>query len=272
MAVTVAALVAFTARAWRIKTNGAEKQIAAAAQPTPVAGAPLQGGQRARSRLHNRLTLQPEADRLRRQLGQRFLASGREVSTLIGTVTFGAERQTARIVRRQDDDDERLTIALNGGPPTLTWSGLDGAKSNGSPATGATRALIERLALDSPDQFILAQLRGSAYFTVSRLVRPSEAGGTDSYAGPVWNVVRISEPADRTQNRPQSSWRLYYLNAATGLIDKALSQEQGQTITAEFSGWVNQGGETIPTRIVWKMNNQTMMELAVTNVTHSPRQ
>ncbi|MGH9852006.1 MAG: hypothetical protein ACREBD_19395, partial [Blastocatellia bacterium] len=85
-AITVVALVAFTARAWRIKTNGAEKQAAAAAQPMLAAGTPLQGGQRARSRLHGRLTLQPEADRLRRQLGQRFLASGREMSTLIGTV------------------------------------------------------------------------------------------------------------------------------------------------------------------------------------------
>lgn len=272
MAVTVVALVAFTARAWRIKTNSTEKRVAAA-QPIPAVGAPLlQGGQRARSRLHGRLTLQPEADRLRRQLGQRFLASGREVSTLIGTVTLGTERHTARIVRRQDDDDERLTIALNGGPPALTWSGLDGAKSNGNPATGATRALIERLALDSPDQFILSQLRGSAYFTVSRLVRPSEAGSSDGYAGPVWNVVRISEPSGAAQSRPQSSWRLYYVNSATGLIDKALSREQGQTITAEFSGWANQGGETLPTRITWKLNNQVVMDLAITNVTHSPKQ
>ncbi|MGH9843174.1 MAG: hypothetical protein ACREEM_30925, partial [Blastocatellia bacterium] len=222
--------------------------------------------------LQNRLALQPEADKLRRRLGQRFLAPGREVSTLVGTVTLGSDRQMVRLVRSQDDDDERLTIALSGGPPTLTWSGIDGAKSNGSPATGATRALIERLALDSPDQFILAQLRGSAYFTVSRLVRPSEAGGSDSYAGPVWNVVRISEPSGAAQNRPQSTWRLYYINAATGLIDKALSQEQGQTITAEFSGWANQGGETLPTRVTWKLNDQTVMDLAITNVTHSLKQ
>jgi hypothetical protein len=205
-------------------------------------------------------------------LGQRFLAPGREVSTLIGMVTVGTDRQTVRIVRSQDDDDERLTIALGGGPPSHTWSGLDGAKSNGGAATGSLRSIIERLALDSPDQFVLAQLRGAAYFTVARSVRPAEAGGSIGYTGPVWDLVRVAEPSHLTQNRPQSLWRLYHINSATGLIDKVVSQEQGQTITAEVSNWATQSGETIPTRIVWKLNNQTVMELTLTNVTHSPRQ
>lgn len=260
IAVSIIALVTFTARAWWPAKNSTTSQ-AVAAQPTP-----------ARSHAQNRLALQPEADRQRRRLGQRFLASGREVSTLVGALTLGADRQTVRIVRSQDNDDERLTIALGGGPAALTWSGVDGAKLNGGPATGNLRTLVERLALDSPDQFILAQLRGASYFTVARNVRPAEAGGSDNYSGPVWDLVRVAEPAHLTQNRPQSRWRLYYINSATGLIEKVVSQEQGQTITAEFSSWVNQSGETIPTRTVWKLNEQTIMELTLTNVTHNPKQ
>jgi hypothetical protein len=261
MAIALIALVTFTARAWRAKTSSTTKQDASAAQPTP-----------ARGRSQNRLALQPEADKLRRRLGQRFLAPGREVSTLIGAVTLGADRQPVRIVRSQDDDDERLTIALGGGPPSLTWSGLEGARLNGNPATGSLRSLIERLALDSPDQFVLAQLRGAAYFTVARDVRPAEAGGSDNYTGPRWDLVRVAEPSRLTQNRPQSLWRLYHINSSTGLIEKVVSQEQGQTITAEISGWVTQNGETIPTRAVWKSNNQTIMELTLTSVTHNPKQ
>jgi hypothetical protein len=259
-AIAIITLVTLTARAWRDKTGSAARQNIAA-QPTP-----------ARGRSQIKLALQPEADKQRRRLGQRFLAPGREVATLIGMVTVGADRQTVRIVRSQDEDDERLTIALGGGPPTLTWSGLEGAKSNGSPATGSGRSLIERIALDSPDQFVLAQLRGAAYFTVARSVRPAEAGGSGNYTGPVWDLVRVAEPTRIGQNKPQSLWRLYHINSSTGLIDKVVSQEQGQTITAEISGWVNQNGETIPARTVWKLNGQTIMELSLTNVTHNPKQ
>lgn len=260
-AVAVITLVTFTAKAWRNKNGSAATKDIPAAQPTP-----------ARSRWQSRLGRQPEADKQRRRLGKRFLALGREVSVLTGTLTLGSERYTARITRSQDGDDERLTVALNGGGPTLTWSGLNGALSDGSPATGDLRSLVERIALDSPDQFVLAQIRGAAYYTVARMVRPSEAGGSNNYAGPVWDVVRISEPAVRTQNKPQSPWRLYHINAATGLIDKVVSQEQGQTITAEFSGWVNQGGEQAPARITWTQNKQVVMELSLNNIAHGPKQ
>ncbi len=261
MAVVAITLVVFTARAWWAETNLAAKQDGATAQPTP-----------ARGRLRTRLSLQPEADKLRRRLGQRFLAPGREVSVLLGSLTLGSERSTVRIVRSQDDDEERLTIALNGGQPALSWSSTDGARSGGNPAAGSLRELVERIALDSPDQFVLAQGRGASYYTVAHMVRPPEAGDSLDYKGPVWDVVRIGEPTSITQNKPQSLWRLYYINSATGLIDKILSREQGETITTEVSGWVNQGGEQVPTRLTWFRNRQMVMELTVNNVSHSPRQ
>jgi len=253
-------LVAFTARAWRDKNGFASRQDDVATQPNPMGG-----------RWRSGLAFQPEADKLRRRLGRRFLAPGREVSVLVGALTLGSERYIAQITRRQDDDDERVIIALNGGP-VGAWSGLNGALSDGAAATDSLRSLVERLALDSPDQFILAQLRGSAYYTVARMVRPSEAGDSDTYTGPLWNVVRVSEPPALTQNKPRSLWRLYYINTATGLIDKVISQEQGQTIVAEMSGWVPQNGEQIPTRISWTVNKQVVMEFSLTNVSLGPRQ
>lgn len=271
IAVLAIALVTFTAQAWWIGTVSSSKQEMAARLNTE-ASPTFQNPPRSRSRLHGRLSLQPEADKQRRRLGQRFFAPGREVSVLVGALTIGSERYTARITRIQDDDDERLTIALNGGGPTLTWSGLNGALSDGNAATGSLRALIERLALDSPDQFILAQLRGAAYYTVARDARPAEAGDADNYAGPRWDLVRVAEPINLSQNRPQSLWRLYFINSSTGLIDKVVSQEQGNTVTVDISGWVTQAGETIPTRVVWKRNNQAIMDLTITNVSHNPKQ
>jgi hypothetical protein len=187
-------------------------------------------------------------------------------------VTLGDDRRPARIIRSQDDDGERLTIALGSGSTTLSWSGADGAKSNGGEAAGDLREIIERLALDSPDQFIMAQLRGASYHTVARNVRPEEAGASLTYTGPVWDLVRVAEPSEIAQNGPQSPWRLYYINNSTGLIDKIVSEEQGQTITAEISGWVTQNGETIPTHTVWSLNGQTVMEFTLTNITYNPKQ
>jgi hypothetical protein len=262
IALVIIMLATFTALAWRNKNRSAAKpNLASLHQPTA-----------ARDRLNSRLARQPEAARLRHRLGNRFLAPGREVTTLIGALKIGAQQYTARITRSQADDGESLTVGLNGGPSTLTWDGKDGAKTGSSAANGETLALLERIALDSPDQFILAQLRGTNYYVVSHNARPSEAGAADNYAGPTWKIVRVSEPVDPTFAEPRSLWRLYYINTATGLIDKVLSQEQGETITAELSGWTSQDGEQVPTRITWTRNKQVVMELTLNNFGHGPKQ
>ena len=112
------------------------------------------------SRYHSRLAFQPEADRLRRRLGQRFVKAGREVSLLTGILTVGSERRPVNIVRTQDEKGELVAIT-GGGHRSLSWSSREGAFSAGNQATGAERSLIERIALDSPYQFIFAQIARS---------------------------------------------------------------------------------------------------------------
>ena len=129
--------------------------------------------------------------------------------------------------------------------------------------------MIERLALDNPDQFVLAQLRGAAYYTAARAVRPAGVGDSDDYQGPIWDVVQISEPANLT-TKPESIARLYYINNATGLIDKSLSRDQSGPIYAEFTDWVTLGGELLPLRTTWRLEKQVIMELILsTTVTRA---
>lgn len=240
-------------------------------KPSTAFPAP-QGSPGPRENLHSRLSLQPEADKLRRRLGRRFVAAGKERAMLTGTLTIGANTSPVRIVRTQNDDGEHVEIALAGLPASLTWTATEGARSGAGLANGIERLLIERLALDSPDQFILAQLRGASYYTVARQARPSEAGTSEDYTGPVWDIVRIAEPQRGTANRPQSLWRLYYINSSRGLIEKVVSREGADTILVEVSDWVERGGESVPTRTRWTRSGQFVMELSLTNVAHSSGQ
>jgi hypothetical protein len=240
-------------------------------KPSTIAVPPQARSTPLRAGFHHRLSLQPEANRLRLRLGQRFVAAGRELSILTGTLTIGPNTSPVRIVRTQTDEGESLEIVLTGLPAALTWTAVDGARSGAGLANGTERLLIERLALDSPDQFIQAQLRGASYYTVARNAIPAEAQGTDEYAGPVWDLVRIGEPSAGGANQPVSLSRLYYINSSTGLIDKIAYQEQGDAVIAEFSDWSNQAGELEPSHILWKRNNQTVMQLAIVNISHAAR-
>jgi hypothetical protein len=185
---------------------------------------------------------------------------------------LGGSSQPIRIVRTQDDEDvEQISIALGGAPASLTWSPKQGAKSGAAAAAGVERGLIERIALDSPDQFVLAQTRGASYYRIAGLVRPADVADPETYTGPLWDLVRVVEPQRGTGNKPESLWRIYYVNCSTGLIDKILYQQQGETVTVELTGWTNQGGELSPSTTRWSRGGQVVMQLSYNSVTHGPK-
>lgn len=212
------------------------------------------------------LSLQPEAFNLSRRLGKRFSPGKREQSVLVGTLLLSTERREVQITRKQTDDGEQVEIALNGSPGALTWNAEQGARSAGERA-GSDRDLIERMVLDSPDQFVLAQLRGASYYTIARNVRPDGAG--DNYSGPLWNIVRVDDPQGDEQKRARSPWRLYYINTSTGLIDRIVSEIGGERVTSELSDWTEVGGEKMPGQITWTRQGQTIMQFRLTNFSHA---
>ena len=125
--------------------------------PTEVVG----GGTRPRN-----LMRQPEAFNLSRRLGQRFASNKSEKSVSVGTLTIGSERRTVQTSRNPTDDGEEIEIRIAGSLGALTWDRERGASAGNGPATGGDRELIERIVFDSPDQFVLAQLRGASYYTL----------------------------------------------------------------------------------------------------------
>ena len=214
------------------------------------------------------LSLQPEAFKLSRRLGNRFASSRETSSTLAGTLITGTLQQEVNVVRSQTSTGEDVRIGIEGA--ALTWSDAQGPGASGANVNEGQRMLIERLVLDSPDQFVLAQLRGASYYTVAHNVR-DDLDGSDNYNGPLWDVVRVTEPETGRGRRPLSNWRLYYINVQTGLIDKIVSEFRGEKIEANVLQWVDQAGEKIPSHIVWKRGNETVQEFRLTSFTTQPQ-
>ena len=204
------------------------------------------------------LSLQPEAASVNRRLRNRFKLSGQAESTFSGTLSVSANQQPVTIIRRQTEGGERVEVLLAG--RRLTWANAEGIKAVAGTVTEPERQLVERLIFDSPDQFVLAQLRGASYYTVTRYLRPNDAG--ENYSGPLWRLVRVSEPAGIDDVTPKSRWRLYYINETTELIDRVACEVDGQTIEAGIQ-WIESNGEQIPSRIKWTRSGEKLMELEI---------
>lgn len=210
------------------------------------------------------LFLQPEAARVARNLGSRFNHGKRSLSFTVGTLTVSGLQRPLTITRQQTNTGEDVSVLIEN--RRLTWSEREGTKGESGIVSNADQLLMERLTLDSPDQFVLAQLRGASYFTIARNVRPLDA--EDGYAGPLWDLVRIDEPApEESQAQRLSPPRIYYINVQTGLPDRVESEFQGQQITTEFIEWTTQGDDRSPAHIRWSSNGQVIMEYRVTSFT-----
>jgi len=223
---------------------------------------PLEGVAVDASRVRN-LSLQPEAAKLSKKLGQRFVNSDSDMSVLIGEVATVDARVPVRVVRRQDKLGESVEVTTNG--KNLSWSAAAGL--NDGP-TELDQSLIERIAFDSADAFILAQLRGAAYQIVGKNVR-SDLGGADNYDGPLWTVVRVSYAPTVQGTGPESSARLYYINSRTGFLDRVISVAHGEEIEANLEGWTTESGETFPSLVRWSSSGRQIMEFRLVNFVRS---
>lgn len=220
---------------------------------------------RAANKGHRNLSLQPEAARVARQLGKRFGSASQSVTALSGQLLVGGNQQALALTRRQAENGETVELSLLN--RMLTWNANEGTKADASAPTETERLLLERLTLDSPDNFVLAQLRGASYFTVARTVRPTDA--TDGYSGPLWNLVRVDEPQVEENRKARSTWRIYYINVQTGLPERVEYQLNGKEIRAEFLAWTEQQGEKTASHIKWSSDGQTIMEYRATSVSHN---
>ena len=205
------------------------------------------------------LSLQPEAARVNRRLGNRFNSSAKTDTTVTGILRIGASQYSVTTIRHLDQSRELVDLLLP--EKQLSWDETDGVKATASVLTRAERLLAERLILDTADHFVLAQLRGASYLTVARNLRPDDAG--DDYKGPLWTVVRLSEPQRSDDKGPLSAWRLYYINAATELIDRIVCELDGRRIETTIQ-WAEQNGEQVPARLKWTTQGETLMEFETT--------
>lgn len=229
----------------------------ASTKTSPPFNQPAQS--RSRKKLRN-LVLQPEAAAVHRRLGNRFKSDNAQ-SVVIGNVTVSGDQQPVTIIRSQTDSGEMVEVLL--AARKFSWTDAEGIRSIQSAETETDRLLVERLVFDSPDQFVLAQLRGASYQTIVRNLRPVDAG--DDYAGPLWTMVRVNDPQTLESAAPKSPWRLFYINSKSGLIDRVECDVDGQRVETSFLQWTEQNGEKVPSHIRWATNGETLMEFQLTS-------
>ena len=210
------------------------------------------------------LSIRPEAGNMGRRLGNRFDPLARNSSVLGGVLFIGESEKAVTIRRNQTDTGEIVEIGLAAEPAFLQWNETDGPKSSLNTLTEVQRVLIERLVFDSADYFVLAQLRGASYYTIARNVRLDEVGGSDNYNAPLYDIVRVDDSEEDVQKKPFSSWRLFYIDSQTGLIEKIVSEQKGEPIEAIFSDWTTVAGERVPARVTWKTGAQQVMKFSLT--------
>lgn len=241
------------------------KELFSSSDNPTHAGLQNPGGNGSKVRNRKALALQPEAQKLSRRIGgARFESSATSSLIVQGVLKTDGESQNVTIVRKQDADGEQVEVGLGGNRSSMSWAKDSGPQGLGRSLNQTERILLERLTYDSVDQFILAQLRGASYSVVIRNLRPDDAG--DDYAGPLWDVVRVDDPERDEQKRPLSSWRLYYINRTTGLIDKVVSDVHGDRIEAQLSDWTDRNGEKFPATITWSRSGQVLMTFNLINV------
>ena len=231
--------------------------IERSASVTPVS-APISGDRDPRN-----IVRQPEALRLGQRLGKRLGPSSRAAAVVGGRVTTGGGDQLVTITRRETRKGEDVELVLNG--RALRWNAQEGVQAVST--TETERVLFERIIFDSPDYFVLAQLHGAGYFTVARNVRPP--GVPDDYSGPLWTIVRVDEPQTAVALQPTSPWRLFYINSATGLIDRIVSRLGDETVEALISSWTEQSGEKVPAQITWSIAGRPVMSYQATSFSHN---
>lgn len=213
------------------------------------------------------LFLRPETRRVIRSIGKRLRRKDPQISILTGSFSNGSQVRGIQVVRRQSDAGERIEVVVEGSAELLTWDSGTGVRKNGRSASDSEHELIERLVFDSPDQFVLAQLRGASYYTVARNVRPT--GASDGYSGPLWDVVRVSD-RDDIAGKDRAPWKLYYINVRTGFIDEIRSEVGGEVVVASLT-WGKQVGESFPAKIAWTRRGQQFMEFNVSGFSVNPQ-
>ena len=223
---------------------------------------PGSGSTAGQSHQLSRISLQPQAIKLAKRLGQRFVGAQSGRSLLRGTVASGTESRDVLISRWASEAGEEVEVTLDGPRGPSTWMAHGGVVTPLAGASTADGELVERLLADSPDRFVLAQLEGASYSAIARNVRPATAN--DGEEATLWEVVRVDEQPDKGGNAA-SRWRLFYLNVRTGLIDRVVSQWRGETVEAQFFDWTKCSSELVPARIIWAQAGHTLMEFRLTS-------
>jgi hypothetical protein len=264
MAVSVVALVTFTARAWWAKPSSTARQDAAIAQPTPRADP---------NGYIRRGLLRPQLRDALQALGDRLERPGRERLTLVGTLRRQGGPQAIPF-RLFLELPHRMRLEEQGSQPRVI--GFDGSNGwvLGAVLSNADREMIETLVFDSADHFFLAQTQGFATRALGPRFRLDD-GKTPNYTGPFYDIYQVGDRigiGSAVRGQP----KLFFFNSDTLLLERVRYQieRNGSPVKVEvqISNWQRSSGQQIQTSIARLEGGAPILTMTVASAVVSQKQ
>lgn len=209
--------------------------------------------------------LPPDMDAVLQKLGGRMQSATAAQITLTGTTTDKNGSRTSQIVVQAPG----YLSYREGQTRALTFDGTQ-FQSNAGPITSADQSVLESFLAHLPDMVCLQFATGGSWRRLGGHFR-TDNGKTPNYKGPYWTVYAFS-PANRpglTRGQALQQEIFVAIDEQTWLISEvriASTTGPGQhSVTqTQFSGWIQQAGQSFPGKIVRLENGNQVLSFQTT--------
>jgi hypothetical protein len=195
-------------------------------------------------------------------LGDHLRKPGKERTFLSGVVSFGGMSSVPVSVVRELSGKVRLELLAIGQPDILLFDGATGSQ-NGGVLNKQNEDLLELLAYDWPDQFLVNHGNGSGLRLLASRAQALEEGR------PTGVFYDVYEALDQVPFGTSARSRVarFCLNSDTGLVERVHYRTASGMIEVRFSDWRQAEGQRFPARVERIENGNTTATVVFSSAT-----
>jgi hypothetical protein len=199
-------------------------------------------------------------------LGDRLERPGKEQVLSGGRLTRAGVHGQARIELSVETAD-RISLTIQGGAQSESTV-FDGTGSSWAGLTQWQRDLVATLLFDTPENFFVGQMNGSATRRLGSRFRSSP----DNITGPFHDIYAVTNSDSLSADIEGA--KLFYFNSDTFLLDRISYRlrRDGQSVPVEvrLSDWREGNGQKTARTVERIENGATVMKVSIDSVAFAP--